>query len=306
MAPPRSSGATRRLDDSCCWSKRMSCPARSAFAERRAHVLARRTRSHTRRDLPAQVVAPSPHNQADRGRCVDWRCRWPRPRVSRRSGAGDDRDIAVQWVLRCDHDDQGRSVPPASTPRLLTETHGAARIAREDRHIERPDVDSEFEGHGCQHANDVPTPEATLDLQASCAGIASSVGDDPARKLGVASLVEEALRLPRDPFDGAAGLRESDGAVARDDRCGEEAGCLLLAIRIRDGAARVVEQRVPDRNESFSLRRSSSRSTSQGWRAIRCSTCSTGFPIVAVEQMKRGSAPYLVAIRRTLRITWPI
>ena len=148
----------------------------------------------------------------------------------------------VERVLAGDVDRQAAPAAPGAAPHLAQRGDGAGE-RRDDRRVQRADVDAELERVGGHDGVQVPAREASLELAALLGRVARAVGGDELGELGVEHVAHDL----RDELDAFARLDEADRARApahegRDDRRG------LRERRARACQRLVLQRRVPHRD----------------------------------------------------------
>ena len=123
----------------------------------------------------------------------------------------------VQRVLARDVDRQSAPTPPGAAPHL-TQRRDGARERRDDRGVQRADVDAELERVGRDDGVQLAAHEPRLELAALLRRVAGAVRGDALGELGVEHVAHDL----RDELDALARLDEADRARAPAHEGGDD------------------------------------------------------------------------------------
>jgi hypothetical protein len=140
--------------------------------------------------------------------------------------------------------------PPASSSGAaphLTQAGDRAREGHDERGIECPDIDAEFERVGCDDRRELAGAQPSLDLPPLRRRVAGPVGGDGVGELPGAEALQLRRDEPREQLDALARAHEADRPGALADQSRQQLG--RLAERGAANSERRVDQRgVPDRD----------------------------------------------------------
>ena len=121
-------------------------------------------------------------------------------------------DELVERLARGHQHAERRAVATPGPAEPLPGGGDGARIAVQDAHVERPDVDAELQRRGRDDAVDVAGAQLLLGGAALGRQVAAAVGERPRRLAGVA--VEDVLQVLGEHLDHEPGVGEDDGLEA--------------------------------------------------------------------------------------------
>ena len=155
--------------------------------------------------------------------------------------------VLVDRGARRDQHGDARALAPAGAAELLPGRRDRARIARQDRHVQAPDVDAQLEGVGGDDPEDLAVAQPVLDRAALGRQVAAPVAADPAAR--AVALAQRLAQAGQQDLDRDARAAEDDRLApgpqerqrpALGERRGRAAGA---ALRVED--RRIDEDHVP-------------------------------------------------------------
>ena len=190
---------------------------------------------------------------------------------------------------RADQGRQARPGPASGTTHLLPGGCDGARVADADGRVQAADVDAKLERVGCDHAAHAAVAQSCLDLMPLVGQIAAPVAADGVRVAGWRS--ERLAQVAGEDLDRGPRLRANAMVCtpppmsrSAEPLAGEQRGAADAELLVGD--RRVDDQHVPTAAMGRRCRRSDRRAP-----RAPAPASSRGLAMVALAQMKIGSAP---------------